>query len=156
MTSVGISAYVARLRSAVGQDVLLLPSVSVLVLDAGGRLLLVHHAGHDDGWAVLGGAVEVGESPAEAAVREAHEEIGVRVRLRRLLAVLGGSDYEVTYPNGDRVAYVTASFEAEIVDGTPVADQDELDAVAWFRPDELPAVRLNQFARALLGDAGYL
>ena len=51
--------------------------------------VLVRHAGHDDGWGVLGGAVEIGESPAEAAVREAWEEIGVPVRLRGLIAALG-------------------------------------------------------------------
>jgi len=58
----GISAHIARLRAAVGHDLLLLPSVSVLPVDAAGRLLLVRHAGHHDGWAVLGGAVELGES----------------------------------------------------------------------------------------------
>lgn len=34
-----------------------------------------------------GGKVEPGESPAEAAVREAYEELGVHVRLTALLAV---------------------------------------------------------------------
>ena len=100
----GISAHIARLRAAVGHDLLLLPSVSVLPIDQAGRLLLVRHAGHHDGWAGLGGAVEVGESPAEAAVREAREEIGVGIRLVRLVDVLGGPDYEVRYPNGDRAA----------------------------------------------------
>jgi len=55
-----IPAHIARLRAAVGHDLLLLPSVSVLPVDQAGRLLLVRHAGHDDGWGVLGGAVEIG------------------------------------------------------------------------------------------------
>ena len=63
--------------------------------------------------------MELGESPAETAIREAREEIGAEVRLKRLLGVLGGPDYEVTYPNGDRAAYVTAVYEAEIIDGVP-------------------------------------
>jgi ADP-ribose pyrophosphatase YjhB (NUDIX family) len=95
---VGISAHIARLRAVAGHELLLLPSASVLPIDADGRLLLVRHAGHHDGWGVLGGAVEIGESPAGAAVREAREEIGADVRLVRLLNVLGGPDYEVTYP----------------------------------------------------------
>ena len=111
MTPVGLSAHIGRMRAVVGHGLLLLPSVSVLPVDAAGRVLLVRHAGHDDGWAVLGGAVEVGESPAETAVREAREEIGAEVRLLRLIDVLGGPDYEVTYPNGDRTAYVTAVYE---------------------------------------------
>lgn len=87
----------------------------------GSRVLLVRHARHDDGWGVLGGAVEVGESPAAAAVRETREETGadVDVELVRLADVLGGPDYEVTYPNGDRTAYVTAAYEARIISGSP-------------------------------------
>jgi len=72
---VAVPEHVQRLRSSVGHDLLLLPSVSVLILD-GTRLLLVRHAGLGAQWGVVGGAVEVGESPAEAAVREAAEEIG--------------------------------------------------------------------------------
>jgi 8-oxo-dGTP pyrophosphatase MutT (NUDIX family) len=48
--------------------------------------------------------VDVGESPAAAAVREAREEISADVQLVRLVDVLGGSDFEVSYPNGDRTA----------------------------------------------------
>jgi ADP-ribose pyrophosphatase YjhB (NUDIX family) len=154
--AVGISAHIARLRAAVGHDLLLLPSVSVLPVDAAGRLLLVRHAGHNDGWGVLGGAVDVGESPAQAAVRETREEIGVEVRLVRLLDVLGGPDYEVSYPNGDRTAYVTAVYEAAIIDGFPAVRDDELSDLAWFTPAQLADLELSRFARALLSAAGYL
>jgi ADP-ribose pyrophosphatase YjhB (NUDIX family) len=153
---VGISAHIARLRAALGHELLLLPSVCVLPVDRSGRLLPVRHAGHHDGWAVLGGVIEMGESPAQAAVREAREEIGVEVRLVRLLDVLGGPDYEVTYPNGDRAAYVTAVYEAEIVDGSPTPGDGELDGVAWFAPGRLPGLRLSRFARALLSATRYL
>jgi ADP-ribose pyrophosphatase YjhB (NUDIX family) len=147
---VAIPEHIARLRVAVGHDLILLPSVSVLPIDQAGRLLLVRHAGHHDGWAVLGGAVEFGESPAEAAVRETREEIGVEIRLLRLVDVLGGPDYEVSYPNGDRAAYVTAVYEAEITSGLPEPADGELTEVAWFHPDQLPNLELSRFARALL------
>lgn len=152
----GISAHIARLRAAVGHELLLLPSVSVLPVDHAGRVLLVRHAGQHDGWAVLGGAVEVGESPAQAAVRETREEISVEVRLVRLLDVLGGPDYEVTYPNEDRAAYVTAVYEATIVDGSPAPSDGELTDVAWFAPGELPGLRLSRFTRALLAATRHL
>jgi ADP-ribose pyrophosphatase YjhB (NUDIX family) len=152
----GIPAHIARLRAAVGHDLLLLPSVSVLPVDQAGRLLLVRHAGHHDGWAVLGGAVEVGEPPAEAAVRETREEIGVEIRLVRLLDVLGGPDYEVRYPNGDQVAYVTAVYEAAIIDGSPAPRDGELSDTAWFTPRQLADLHLTRFAHALLSATGYL
>ena len=151
-----IPAHIARLRAVVGHDLLLLPSVSVLPVDQAGRLLLVRHAGHDDGWGVLGGAVELGESPAGAAVRETREEIGVDVRLVRLLDVLGGPDYQVLYPNGDRTAYVTAVYQATITDGSPAVSDGELTDIAWFTREQLPGLDLSRFSRALLSATGYL
>jgi ADP-ribose pyrophosphatase YjhB (NUDIX family) len=151
-----MSAYIGRLRAVVGHELLLLPSVSVLPVDEAGRVLLVRHAGHDDGWAVLGGAVEVGESPAGTAIREAREEIGAEVRLTRLLSVLGGPDYEVTYPNGDRAAYVTAVYEAEIISGVPAPADGELSDVAWFSPSELCQLTLSRLSQALLQATGHI
>jgi 8-oxo-dGTP pyrophosphatase MutT (NUDIX family) len=152
----GIAPHIARLRTVVGHELLLLPSVALLPVDEAGRLLLVQETGQDDGWHVMGGAVDMGESPAEAAVREAREEMGVGVRLVRLIDVLGGPDYEVRYPNGDRVAYVTAVYEARITEGSPAPSDGELSEVGWFHPAELPALQLSTFARATLRATGYL
>ena len=152
----GIAAHIARLRSVVGHELLLLPSVSVLPADEAGRILLVREAGQDDGWGTVGGAVEPGESPADAAVREAREEIGADIELTRLVDVVGGPDYEVTYPNGDRVAYVAAVYEARIVDGSPAPGDGEISELAWFAPDELPAVPLTTFALSVLRASGRL
>lgn len=146
----GLPVHIERLRAAVGHELLLLPSVSVLPVDETGRVLLVRNAGHHDGWSVLGGAVEIGESPAKAAIREAREEIGTDIRLTKLLDVLGGPDYEVTYPNGDRVGYVTSVYEAEVSSGTPRVADGELSDMAWFSPGDLPQLALDRFARALL------
>jgi len=151
-----MSPHIARLRAAIGSELIVLPCVSVLPADAAGRLLLATHVGHDDGWGVVGGAVDPGESPAEAGVRECREEIGVAVRLTRMLGAFGGPDYEVTYPNGDRVAYVTIAYAAAIDSGVPAADGDELAELGWFAPGELRDVPLSRFARALLTGCGYL
>ncbi|WP_422741155.1 NUDIX domain-containing protein [Micromonospora sp. WMMD754] len=151
-----MSPYLARLRAVIGHELIQMPSVSVVVVDDDARILLVRHAGHHDGWAVPGGAVDVGESPVEAAVREIREEIGVRIGEPRLLDVLGGADYEVTYPNGDRVAYVTAVYRAGVAQGAPVPDHDEISELRWFAPDELPGVELSRFTKALLRATGHL
>ena len=152
----GIPDHVARLRAVVGHDLLVLPSVSVLITDGSRRLLLVRHAGHDDGWGLSGGIVEPEEAPADAAVREAREELGVEVRLLGLLDVLGGPDFTVTYPNADRVSYTNVVYHAEIISGDPSADLDELSAVAWFTSAELPGLTVNRSTRVILTAAGHL
>jgi len=56
------------------------------VINDKGQILLVQRA--DNGkWAMPGGALEVGETPADGAVREALEETGVHCRARSLVGV---------------------------------------------------------------------
>jgi 8-oxo-dGTP pyrophosphatase MutT (NUDIX family) len=148
-----ISPYVRRLREKVGNDLLLLPSTSVLPRDETGRILLVRLI--DTGnWATIGGAVEPGESPRDGAVREAEEEAGVTVELGNILGVLGGPEYRVTYPNGDKAAYVVTVFDGTVIGGVPRPDGDETSDVGWFRPDELPLAQIGGLTSALFRDLG--
>jgi 8-oxo-dGTP pyrophosphatase MutT (NUDIX family) len=60
-----------------------------------------------------GGGIEEGESAEEAAIREAQEELGLRVALRRLVARVTLSAPSVETPD-DRLVYV---FLAEVIGG---------------------------------------
>ena len=56
------------------------------VIDAAGRILLIQRA--DNGkWAMPGGALEVGETPAEGAIRETLEETGVATKAVALVGI---------------------------------------------------------------------
>jgi len=57
-----------------------------LALFRGGDVLLVRER-MDGRWSLPGGFVDVGDSPSEAAVREAAEEAGVEARVERLAGV---------------------------------------------------------------------
>jgi ADP-ribose pyrophosphatase YjhB (NUDIX family) len=151
-----ISEHVARLREVIGHELIVLPAASVLPVDSVGRVLLVWPTGHDDGWHVMGGAVDPGESPAQTAVREAKEEIGVDIKLGPLLGAFGGPNHEVLYPNGDQVAYVVSLYQAEIASGEVTVDGEELAEARWFTRSELDNLRLHPGARAMLTAAGYL
>ncbi len=137
-----------------GNDLLLLPSVSVLPRDAEGRVLLVMHS-YTGKWGLIGGTVEPDESPEAAALRETKEEAGIDVALSLLTAV-GGPEYRLTYPNGDRGACVITVYEAHITGGEPRPDDDETTAVGWFGHDELIDLDMNSLARALLNEVGYI
>ena len=148
-----VSPHIRRLRELVGNELLVLPSAGVLPRDESGRVLLVRDA-ETDLWVVIGGAVEPDESPQECAVREAQEEAGVVVRLGAILGVLGGPEYRMVYPNGDRTAYVSTIFDATVVGGTPEPDGEETNAVDWWSPQDLPMDQMSSFTRALLRDVG--
>ncbi len=149
-----IAPYIRRLRELVGHELLVLPSAAVLPRDHDGRVLLVRIS--DTGqWAVIGGAIEPDEPPEHAALREAEEEAGVTLRLGPILAVLGGPEFRLTYPNGDQTSYVSTVFDATVVGGTPTPDGDETLAVEWWEPDAVPYAEMSGFTRALLAGVGF-
>jgi 8-oxo-dGTP pyrophosphatase MutT (NUDIX family) len=150
---VGISPYLRELRELVGDRLLVLPSVAVLLWDAEERLLLVRES-QTGQWQTIGGAVEPDESPHEAAAREAAEEANVVIAIERLRSVLGGPEFRLRYPNGDRVSYVPTVFDARLVSGVPRADGDETTEVAWFSREELATADLTDFTVSLLAAAG--
>jgi 8-oxo-dGTP pyrophosphatase MutT (NUDIX family) len=150
-----MSPFVRRLRDLIGNELLVLPSVAVLPRDERGRILLVRLI--DSGlWATIGGAIEPDESPEEAALREAEEEAGIELRLGPILAVLGGPEYRLTYPNGDQTSYVSTVFDAVVIGGKPRPDGDETSAVAWWDPEDMPSDDMSTLTRALLRDVGVL
>lgn len=151
-----VAAHIARLREQVGHDLLLLPSVAVLPVDDQGRVLLVRQAEFGT-YGTVGGAVDVDESPADAARREAREEIGVDVELTGLAGAVGGPDFRLTYPNGDQTAYVSVVYEARLTDPESLRPNgDEVDAVRWFRREELDGEDVGSFARATFATLGWV
>lgn len=147
-----ISPYLRALRDRVGPELLLVPSVTVLLFDGQGRVLLVRHA--DRGvWVAPGGSLEPHELPADAALREAWEETGLRVELVRLLGVYAGPELEVRYANGDRVAYCMIVFEARSLGGVLRPDGEETLEVGWFGRDELAGIEVAPWVQTVVPDA---
>ena len=60
-----------------------LPTVDIIIEVGGGRIVLIERKNPPPGWALPGGFVDVGESLAAAARREAKEETVARRRARR-------------------------------------------------------------------------
>ena len=101
-----------------------------------GRILLIRRA--DNGlWAMPGGALEVGETPAEGVMREVFEETGVRCAAVALVGVFD-SRYCDTPSRHQLYHFV---FLARPLDGVmpePPSHALEVLDVAWFAEDALP------------------
>jgi 8-oxo-dGTP pyrophosphatase MutT (NUDIX family) len=138
-----MSPYVREMRGLVGTRLLLLPAVAALIRDREGRILLQRRA--DDGrWNLPAGAIDPGESPDEAVVREVREETGLEVRPVRVAGVFGGRDgFRHRYPNGDEVEFTAIVFECEAVGGALQAEDDETAELGWFHLDERPALSIE-------------
>lgn len=137
MTSFAES-YVGKLRQKVGNDLLLLPGVSCLFVDAAGRFLLERRS--DFGiWGVPGGNAEPGEDIATTIRREMMEETGVAVG--ELIPYGYASDPStktITFPNGHQCQFFVLLFAAHWPAGAVPRVSSESMEFGWFTADSLP------------------
>lgn len=106
------------------------PGISAAIIVSEGRVLMVKRRVKEGklSWQFPAGQIEDGEAAEDAAVRETIEETGLVVTATRLLG-------ERIHPNTGRAMSYTA---CEVVQGEArVADEDELDAVAWVSHSEI-------------------
>jgi 8-oxo-dGTP pyrophosphatase MutT (NUDIX family) len=144
-----VSPYFRSLRSKVGHELLLVPSVAAVIRDEDGSLLLQEKAGGV--WSLPAGAIEPGESPEDAVRREVCEETGLLVQPTEIRGVFGGSAFRYTYPNGDIVEYTVVLFRCKIVGESTGPLDSETEALRYFSREQLPALALPYPTEALFG-----
>lgn len=145
-----ISEHLATIRSLVGNRLLCLPSVTGIVRNTAGDILLVRNSGSTE-WTTPGGMIEPGDRPAESVVRELKEELNIDVQVKSLLGVFSGPEYRMLYPNGDQVVYTTAVFECEVLNGgLPQVDMDELEECKFVNKANLATLEAPDWVRGLL------
>lgn len=136
-----MSPYLRQLRSKIGHDLLLLPSVAAVIKDAQGRILLQEKSSAE-GWSLPAGAIEPGESPEQAICREVREETGLVVNPQAIIGVYGGSDFRYIYPNGDKVEYTVVLYRC-VPTGTSSGPLDpESKSLRYFAVNEMPKLAL--------------
>jgi 8-oxo-dGTP pyrophosphatase MutT (NUDIX family) len=118
-----------------------LDATAVVIDD--GMVLLIQRADFKT-WALPGGRVDVGESVAEAAIREVYEETGLKIELMSLVGIYAmprwiGNDHSVV-------------FAARPCGGMLQLQANEADDARYFRADKLP-VYLNWWHHQPIRDA---
>ncbi|MGQ9853715.1 MAG: NUDIX domain-containing protein [Candidatus Oleimicrobiaceae bacterium] len=119
------------------------PAVGVVVVNDSGVLLVKRKYAPRQGlWSLPAGFMEIDETPAETAVREAREETGLEVRVGPLLGVYAGDD-------DPRVRVVLIVYKAEIVGGSLMAGDDAEEARFFPLRGGLPEMAFASHCRVL-------
>ena len=143
------SDYVLRLREKVGHDLLVVPSVAVLLYDEQQRVLLVRH--DDRGlWVAPGGTVEPDEPPEATALREMRQETGIEVDLVRILGAFGGPEFRVRHANWDQVGYVMTVYEARALGEVPEFGDPERLGVGFFSRERIESMETPRWLPVVL------
>ena len=125
---------------------------SAVVFDESRRRVLLTRRTDNDLWCLPGGAVDAGESVAEACLRELQEETGLEGRVLRLVGVYSNPDQLVVYPDGNKAFIVAISFEVEATGGK-LGLSDETTEAGYFTLEEMHGMTLVGQHRERVEDA---
>jgi ADP-ribose pyrophosphatase YjhB (NUDIX family) len=132
-------------------------AVAGIAFDADGRVLLVRRgqAPSQSLWSVPGGRIELGETAAEATVREMAEETGLDVEV---LGLVEAVDWIDRAADGTVLAHYVILDHLVAVRGGELAAGDDASEARWFAPEELAGLGITRglgevldVARALAG-----
>jgi 8-oxo-dGTP diphosphatase len=105
-------------------------TVDIIIEMEGGGVVLVERKNPPHGWALPGGYVDYGETLEQAAVREAREETGLEIDLKRQL-------HTYSDPRRDPRRHTVTTVFVATARGPTLAG-DDAQKVSVFSWDELP------------------
>jgi ADP-ribose pyrophosphatase YjhB (NUDIX family) len=129
----------------------LVPSVNVVVINDAGEILMIRRTDNDN-WAVPGGAIDLGESVAQAAVRETLEESGIECEITGIVGIYSDPKNVILYTsNGE----VRQEFSI-LLTGRPLSGQptpsSESSEVRWIAPAEIRDYTMDRSMHIRIND----
>jgi 8-oxo-dGTP pyrophosphatase MutT (NUDIX family) len=129
----------------------IVPAVSVVVANDAGEILLIRRSDNDN-WALPGGAIDLGESVAQAAVRETKEETGIDCEITGLVGIYTDPKHIILYTsNGEARQEFSIVLTARPLGGQPTPS-DESAEVCWVPSAEAQGYSMD---RAMLLRIGH-
>lgn len=137
MTLSWSDSYFGQLRALAGDRTLLLTATRIVARDPVGRILLIKRS--DSGvWATPAGAMELGESISDCAVRELREETGLHATEVTAFAMHTGPQFTRRNLFGDTYQHFVVMFRADTWQGDLLRRTDESLDAGFFDPAEFP------------------
>lgn len=128
----------------------LVPSVNSIVLNEAGEILLIRRTDNGN-WSLPGGAMDLGESLGEAAMRETLEETGIETRLTGVSGLYSDPRHVLEYTsNGEVRQEFSIVFTAEMIGGKPTPSS-ESSHVEWVPAEAVADLPMHDSMRKRIG-----
>ena len=129
----------------------LVPSVNVIVVNDEGLILLIRRTNNGN-WALPGGAVDLGESVAQAAVRETLEESGIECEVTGLVGIYSDPRHVILYTSNGAVRQkFSIVLTARALAGQPTPSSESSE-VRWVPTAEATGYMMDRSMRIRIGD----
>jgi ADP-ribose pyrophosphatase YjhB (NUDIX family) len=124
----------------------IVPAVSVVVTDDAGKILLIRRSDNGN-WALPGGAMDIGESLLQAAVRETREETGIGCEITGLAGIYTDPGHVILYTsNGEVRQEFSIVLTARATSGQPTPSSESSE-VRWVTRDDLGSYDMDASMR---------
>src|SRR6266446_2922189 len=128
----------------------IVPSVNVVVTNDKGEILLIKRSDNDN-WALPGGAIDLGESLTQAAIRETKEETGIECEITGLVGIYTDPKHVIHYTSNDEVRQeFSIVLTARATGGQPTSSDESLD-VRWVDRDDVEGYRTDRSMSLRIG-----
>jgi ADP-ribose pyrophosphatase YjhB (NUDIX family) len=129
----------------------LVPSVNVVVVNDAGEILMIRRTDNDN-WAVPGGAIDLGESVAQAGVRETREESGIECEITGITGIYSDPKHVILYTsNGEVRQEFSIVLTARPLSGQPTPSSESSE-VRWVPASEVRDYTMDRSMRIRIND----
>jgi 8-oxo-dGTP pyrophosphatase MutT (NUDIX family) len=136
----------------IGRTGRLRPGCTAVIREPAGAGVLLTRRTDNGRWCLPGGAIEPGESVAEACIREVFEETGLHVRPVRITGVYSTPHILLVFADGNRWQVVAINFLAEITGGE-LGLSDETTEAGFFSAEQMQGMDIVDLHRERIADA---
>ena len=117
-------------------------AVSAFIQDDDGRILMIRRTDNDL-YSIPGGQLELGETLAQAAVREVREETGIECEVVGVVGLYSDPKHVISYDDGEVRQEFSICFRARYISGT-TRTSTESKEVFWISKDDLEGKNIHR------------
>ncbi|WP_433018126.1 NUDIX hydrolase [Kribbella sp. CA-294648] len=124
----------------------MVPSVNVVIENQASEILMIRRSDNGN-WAFPGGAIDLGESASQAAVRETKEESGIDCEVIDVVGIYTDPKHIILYTsNGEARQEFSIVLRARATGGQPTPSSESTD-VRWVPRSELADLQMDRSMR---------